>query len=231
VRCFSLFFATTTNHTFPTFKALWHPVAVADMSKESALYQRLYIAREDLHFANSFAQHLLKKGWHFAPWERRWTTYVQQAAFTSAFVTAYARPFTRSVGWPEFPMRLAPYLQTELRLHQQIILLRHQVYAHSDSSRHNVRPMRIVGHPSAIVGSPFLRLSKDELELAIVMIRKTISLLEQELEMLMPRIEREPSPSRTPAAQTSPVSGPPGTTVLNERHDRSAKPRKLKTRP
>jgi hypothetical protein len=136
------------------------------LSEELLLYQRLYISAEDLQLASEFAHHVLKKRWRFAPWERRWSTYVQQAAFTSAFVTAYARPFTQSKGWPPFPETLVQYTPEERVLHQHLLALRHQVYAHSDSCRHNVRPMRIVGNPSAIVGSPFLKLTKAELQLA-----------------------------------------------------------------
>ncbi len=165
------------------------------LSKESLLYQRLYISAEDLRLAEGFAHHLLKKGWHFAPWERRWSTYVQQAAFTSSFVTAYARPFTRSAGWPAFPAGLVQYTEKESQMHQHLLSLRHQVYAHSDSSRHNVRPMRIVGHPSAIVGSPFLRLTEVELKLAVSMIGKLLVSVKQELEQLMLIIEAEPNPS------------------------------------
>lgn len=35
------------------------------------LYERLFVAAEDLGFARQYAQHLLRKGWHSAPWERR----------------------------------------------------------------------------------------------------------------------------------------------------------------
>ena len=168
------------------------------ISNEELLYQRLYISADDLHHAHSYASHLIKKGWHYAPWERRWSTYMQQAAFTSAFVTAYSRPFTRSVGWPSFPARLLPFDPQEEIFHKHLLELRHQVYAHSDSARHTVKPMRIDGHTSAIVGSPFLRLQKEELERSIMLINKIQASISNELTQLMLAIEAGPNNSFKP---------------------------------
>ena len=56
--------------------------------QDHSLYEVLYVAQEDLAQATYFASHLLKKGWHFEPWERRWTTYMQQSAYTTALVVA-----------------------------------------------------------------------------------------------------------------------------------------------
>jgi hypothetical protein len=160
------------------------------LTKECLLFQRLYISREDLRFAEGFATHLLKKGWHFAAWERRRNIYIQQAAFTSAFVTSYTRPFTQSKGWPTFPSRLVKYTKPEAELHEHLLVLRHQIYAHSDSSRHKVLPIRIIGKTSAIVASPHLRLTKKELQLGIAMIGKLLTSVGQELEQLMTHIDQ-----------------------------------------
>jgi hypothetical protein len=54
---------------------------------------------------------LIKKGWHWMPWERRGTIYLRRAAFTTSLVTPYARPFTGSRGWPKIPTELINYDQ------------------------------------------------------------------------------------------------------------------------
>ena len=65
---------------------------------------------------------------------------MQQAAFTTALIMSYSRPFIQSKGWPKLPQELVPYNTTELHIHEQVMQLRHQGYAHSDSSRHKIRP-------------------------------------------------------------------------------------------
>lgn len=160
------------------------------VSDDERLYQRLYVSLGDLSLTNSFARHLRKKKWHYAPHERRWTTYIQQAAFTSALVTSYARAFTPSKGWPDIPVRLRPYDDAEVRLHEHLIALRNKVYAHSDSSSYSVRPMRIADHPSAIIGAPIFRLSSEELTALQKMLDKVSHAISQELENLMSRIEQ-----------------------------------------
>src|SRR5438445_12970197 len=102
-------------------------------SDKKALYARLYFSAQDFWYAKSYALHLIKKGWHSAPYERRGTIYMQQSAFTTSLIVSYARPFTRSNGWPKFPERFVQYDAQETLLHQRLLDLRHQVYAHSDS--------------------------------------------------------------------------------------------------
>jgi hypothetical protein len=167
--------------------------ANTNSNAEALLYQRLYISKEDLSMAAFSADHLLKKGWHFAPWEgrRRWSTYMQQPAFATAFVTAHARPFTKSYGWPPFPKSLVNYNDADWELHERLMQLRNQVYAHSDSVSHRVRPTRIVEYPSAIVGSPPLRITKKDLKRGIRMIAKLQSSVSTELRRLISVIELE----------------------------------------
>lgn len=105
---------------------------------DQKLYGRLLVSHDDIAFAQYCAGVLLKKGWHNQPWERRGTAYEQQAAYTTALVTAYGRPFTRSKGWPALPESLITYNHQEKKLHHQIMKLRHTVYAHSDSTSYSV---------------------------------------------------------------------------------------------
>src|SRR3954447_4554282 len=94
---------------------------------DAKLYSKLYVSIKDVEFAQYCASVLLKKGWHSQPWERRGTIYQQQAAFTSALVTAYGRPFKKSKGWPKIPAELIPYNEQEKKLHEHLIILRDKV--------------------------------------------------------------------------------------------------------
>ena len=86
------------------------------------IYSKLFVSISDIEIARYCAGVILKKGWHTHPFERRGTIYLQQAAFTTALVTSYARPFTQSKGWPRFPKDLiAAYSGKELALHDRLI--------------------------------------------------------------------------------------------------------------
>ena len=139
--------------------------AVATEEKQR-LYERLYVAAEDLGLARQYTQHLLKKGWHSAPWERRGSIYMQQSAFVTALVVSYARAFTKSYGWPSLSESFLPEDQGATALHKRLMGLRHEVYAHSDSKHHKVQPWRINSRSlTDLRNAPFLRFTKDECEL------------------------------------------------------------------
>lgn len=127
------------------------------------LYEKLWVSWQDIVFADYCAGVLLKKGWHAHPWERRGTIYEQQVVFTTALITAYARPFTRSKGWPKLPSDLiAGYDEQEKALHEQMLRQRHTIYAHSDSSSYSVRPLRVGDFDTALVRGPSLRIRAEE---------------------------------------------------------------------
>lgn len=156
-----------------------------------ALYSRLYVAEKDLAAAQSFAQHLLKKRWHHAPWERRASIYMQQAAFTSALITSYARPFTKSIGWPQVPSRLVCLTKSQTELHKQLLSLRHQVYAHSDSARYKVRPLHMGNWRTDIFGAPFFRLTAKEVSGVLEITNKVRREIEKELSRLFCAVVEE----------------------------------------
>jgi hypothetical protein len=150
--------------------------------RKQKLYERLYYSAKDFVKARECACHLLKKGWHAAPYERRGSIYMQQSAFVTALVISYARPFTKSYGWPSFPSDLAQLDQDNLRLHKQLIDLRNKVYAHSDSQYHKVEPFRIGSQSIAhILGEPFYRLTRAECEQIISMIDTILNRLRPQL--------------------------------------------------
>lgn len=139
------------------------------------LYGRLLASHDDITFARYCAGVLLKKGWHNQPWERRGTVYEQQSAYTTALVTSYGRPFTRSKGWPPLPSDFITYDDTEIALHAQIMNLRHTVYAHSDSASFSIRPWRMGTFKTTIVGRPVLRITASDTTLFLAMSNRLLS--------------------------------------------------------
>jgi hypothetical protein len=154
---------------------------------EAEFYSKLYVSSLDFEFAAFCLGMLLKKGWHHKPWERRGTIYEQQSAFTLACVVAYSRPFTRSKGWPRFPVTLVDFDVQESELHEQILELRHSVYAHSDSKNYTVKPWRAGGFSTDIIGAPWQRITREEALLLQRMIRKLQKAIRGKSEELCPR--------------------------------------------
>jgi hypothetical protein len=156
-------------------------------------YERLIVFEEDFRHANYFASYLLKKGWHFDPWEKqiRWSTYMQQAAFTSALTTSYCRPFAQSRGKPVLSVKMARYNNQQKALHERLCTLRNEVYAHSEVAIHKVRPFIIGGEASAIVTLPVLKLTREEVEDARGMIHRMSGAIRSQLQNLAPRITAE----------------------------------------
>lgn len=158
---------------------------------ERRLYQRLTVWREDLGYATYFAAFLLKKGWHFDPWDKkiRWPTYMQQAAFTTALVAAYCRPFVETRNGAVLSMKLAPYTDRERELHDKLRSLRNTLYAHSDIELRQVRPASFNGRGTAIVRSPSLKLTRGETVQILSMISKTSNAIDEKLQALIARVE------------------------------------------
>jgi hypothetical protein len=135
---------------------------------DKSRYSRLHISGLDLDFAQYYVGVILKKGWHYEPWEKRGTIYLQQSAFMSALVIAYAR----SIGWPNFPPHLKEFSDQEKLLHKRMMELRNKVYAHSDLDKYSAVPWRKGRFSTDIVGAPVLRISAEEAALLKRMIQK-----------------------------------------------------------
>jgi len=158
---------------------------------ERRLYQRLWVWRQDLLDATYFTRFLLKKGWHFEPWDKkiRWPTYMQQAAFTTALAAAYCRPFVETRNGAVLSMKFAPYTDAEHELHEKLKSLRNSAYAHSDVELREVRPISLSGRATAIERLPCLKLTRTETERALSMIAKVSRAIDQKLQELIARVE------------------------------------------
>ena len=128
-------------------------------------YALLNVSEEDMRQAAFYARHLLKKGWHSEEWERRGTVYYQQAAFTTALVMAYTRPFTQTRGGSSLNGKtMAGFTEEQKQLHKRMKLLRINIFAHTDISTRRVRPMSLEGYPTAIEAVPPMRLLQWEVQ-------------------------------------------------------------------
>lgn len=155
------------------------------------LYQRWTVWQSDLGQARYFAGHLLRKGWHYDPWDRRIrsSTYLQQAAFTTALVAAYCRPFVETRSGSVFPVRLARFAAPERALHDRLRGLRNAVYAHTDVELHRVQPLRNWRFRYRDRSQPILKLSKEELDCLVPMIDRLIGVMRDALQSMAPLLE------------------------------------------
>jgi len=153
---------------------------------DAKLYSRLNVSSLDLDFAQYCVGVILKKGWHYQPWEKRGSIYLQQSAFTSALVVAYARPFAESRGWPKFPPELREFDSEENTLHDHMIKLRNMVYAHSDSNNYSVTPWRSEKFSADIVGAPAFRIKAKEAASLNQMIDKLQLAIRRRMNQIVP---------------------------------------------
>jgi hypothetical protein len=155
--------------------------------EDHELYSRLYVSRGDIVYARQCADHILKKGWHYNPWDKRGSIYFQQSVYTTTLIVSYARPFTKSIGWPRFPERLLGYSQAERELHKSLLDLRNKVYAHSDGAGYSIRPFRSESFSTEIVGAPILKLSADEANQFLEMTERALSSIGECMQQLLSR--------------------------------------------
>jgi hypothetical protein len=160
--------------------------------EDTDLYSRLHVSGLDLRSAGYCLGILLKNGWHHKPWECRYPVYEQQSAFTSALVTAYARPFTKSEGWPRFPLELKNFDVEETALHKHMMELRHSIYAHSDSKHYKVIPWRAEVFSTDIVGGPWQRITALEGALLRKMIAKLQVAIQRKMKEMVPDAVQKP---------------------------------------
>jgi len=137
-----------------------------EISHKKRQFERLFASKYDFAQANFCARYLLlKKGWHFRPWERRGTIYAKQTAFVTNLIIAYARPFVASKGWPAFPTKLINFDAAQREMHKRLLQMRREIFAHSDSEHFSFRPV----DTGTIEQVPFAVLSTVETEHVKVM--------------------------------------------------------------
>lgn len=149
--------------------------------RDRSLYEKLYASFNDIGTARSCAAFILKKRWHTYSFLRRGSVPIQQTAFTTAMIVAYARPFAAGRGNIDFPKRLLHYSEKETAFHKRLLKLRNQQYAHSDASTISVRPLK--GSLVTSIQSIFdLCFSPDELKVFLDMTARLSARIQQRLE-------------------------------------------------
>ncbi|WP_338835165.1 hypothetical protein [Bradyrhizobium septentrionale] len=111
---------------------------------------------------------------------RRGSVPIQQTAFTTTLIVAYARPFAAGRGNIDFPKRLLQYDDKEAALHQRLLKLRNQEYAHSDASTISVKPLK--GVICSIQSIRDLRFAPAELKLFLGMTTGLFSRIHERME-------------------------------------------------
>lgn len=151
---------------------------------------RLYAWANDMVYAGACARHIGKKEWFRFPWSRG-KIYFHQSAYITSLVVAYARPFTASRSKPIFRLRDLGYSDTERALHEKLLDLRNQIYAHSDVGRWSVRPWKFDDFSTSIVNQPVLRLDPDEIATVFDMTEKASRAMAIERIQIIARYEAE----------------------------------------
>ncbi len=148
--------------------------------RDRRLCGKLYVSGRDIVFAQQCAELILKKGWHYKPWEKRGSVYFQQSVYVTALVVSYARAFTKSKSWPRLTKEPLGYSLAEKGLHKNLIELRNKVYAHSDSEKYSIRTWRSGSFSTDIVSEPFMMISPDEAKRFLRMTKKALSAIESQ---------------------------------------------------
>jgi len=117
-------------------------------------YRRYEIAWYDLHYTDNLADNILEHKLYDDAKIKRST---ERLAFHTALVVTYARPFTEAEGFVSLPSGILKILEPNQReLHEAIIDLRNEVYAHTDSDHFSVDMENIGEGKRATTSSPRL---------------------------------------------------------------------------
>ncbi|QTQ86084.1 hypothetical protein J8N08_22900 (plasmid) [Agrobacterium tumefaciens] len=149
-------------------------------------FDKFRISVMDIAHSLQCARFLIKKGWHSNEWERRGSIYLQQSAFTTSLVVSYARPFTTARGLPGLPARLIKWTDEERILHDRILRLRNEVYAHSDGVSYSFQPWQSEGLTTVIEMWPQRRLSKEDTLAFDAMAARILEALRERMRKIFP---------------------------------------------
>jgi hypothetical protein len=162
--------------------------------KDAPLYKKLFVSAHDIDYARACASHVLKKGWHYQPWEKRGSIYFQQSVYMTAMVVSYARAFNRSDGMSRLPTDLVSYSAADKQLHNQLLRPRREVYAHSDGESYSVEPWHLAKEVfTDIVSQPTLMLNATETERFLAMTGPLLTAIWGRIEQMRLRGNRSPT--------------------------------------
>lgn len=158
---------------------------------------KLHASASDLGTARTWAEHLLKKKWFRKSWSRG-KTYGHQSAYVTALVVAYGRVFATGRGGFGFPKRLIDYNTDEWALHERLLETRNKVYAHSDLDKWTVKPWRVEGFETVVLGEPTHLIEEQDLTMLVAMTaRLQAAIGRRTAEILASYRAAEQKPART----------------------------------
>ena len=155
-------------------------------SHQKRQYDKFRISCMDIAHALQCARFLLKKGWHSHEWERSGSIYLQQSAFTTTLVLSYARPFTPARNLSGLPSKLIKWTDEEKMLHDRIITLRNEVYAHSDGTSFSFQPWQSGDLTTVIESWPQRRLSEEDTLAFVAMAERILGALRERTRCIFP---------------------------------------------
>jgi hypothetical protein len=156
--------------------------------KKRKLYEKLHFSHQDIRLALRCCEVILANKWHAMPWDVHPDNHVYQQSFTTTLVVSYGRIFTESRNWSPIPLEIVSkiYSAEEIDLHNRLIDLRHTVYAHTDASKHSIKPWISGAFSSAVVQTQAMKLSVDEATLFTSMGNKLAAELFSRMTKIVP---------------------------------------------
>ena len=135
------------------------------MPKQQAkLYRRLWTSRNDLEKAKSYTEYILRKRLHSGHIRTK-GAYFQSGAFTTALVISYARTFIDPKGWQDKLLALSRPSAEQLKLHETLMSMRNELFAHSDLRHYDITPGRFGSMRTETVDATHFELEADEIRL------------------------------------------------------------------
>jgi hypothetical protein len=132
---------------------------------------KLHASVSDLHNAQTWAKHLLKKKWYRRPWSRG-ATDSHQSAYITAIVVAYGRVFSTGRNGRKFPAKLIDYDSDDWELHERMLRMRHEIYAHSALDKWTVKPWKVDDFETTVIGEPMNIIEEADLRRLVAMTQR-----------------------------------------------------------
>ena len=127
------------------------------MHDESIAYQKHYFVIQELDRAYKFLSYLIKNKMH-KPMPRGKNKSVLQEALTISFIVTYAKLFTRNSGFGVLSFNESQFSQEQKNIHNKILKLRHQAFAHISHEIHEVKEHK----DFTFISCPFVFISETE---------------------------------------------------------------------
>ena len=172
------------SHGSLTRKPLMPVEAVNEKAPDEFRLSRLNIFLFDFNQARRFSGYILRRKLHAVKNPHAKAKLVH-AAFNTSLIVSYSRPFHKSNDTAGVRVSLRKAVQAvltdgdEIALHNRVIDMRDQTFAHSDAEAHEIEGFNYDGSTVQIYKFAFAPLTRDETRLLSTMIKKWIDYVEK----------------------------------------------------